>query len=66
MGRGVPVSPAFMPWPSAPVSGWGTVELPATTDTAPMTFMHEGRQYIVMAVSGPNLPGSLVALRLPT
>ena len=43
----------------------GTVELPAPTDTAPMTFIHEGRQYVVMAVSGRNLPGSLVALRLP-
>jgi quinoprotein glucose dehydrogenase len=43
----------------------GTVELPATTDTAPMTYLHEGRQYIVTAVSGPGLPGSLVALRLP-
>jgi len=43
----------------------GAVELPGTTDTAPMTFMHEGQQYIVMAVSGPTLPGSLVALRLP-
>ena len=43
----------------------GTIDLPATTDTAPMTFLHEGRQYVVMAVSGPELPGSLVALRLP-
>jgi len=43
----------------------GTVDLPGTTDTAPMTFMHEGRQYIVAAVSGRDLPGSLVALRLP-
>ena len=43
----------------------GTVELPATTDTAPMTYMHEGVQYIVTAVSGVGLPGSLVALRLP-
>ena len=43
----------------------GIVQLPATTDTAPMTFMHEGVQYVVMAVSGSGLPGSLVALRLP-
>ncbi|MQA90742.1 MAG: PQQ-binding-like beta-propeller repeat protein [Gemmatimonas sp.] len=43
----------------------GTVELPGTTDTPPMTFMHEGRQYIVGAISGGDLPGSLVALRLP-
>ena len=43
----------------------GTVELPATTDTAPMTFMHEGTQYIVTAASSADLPGSLIALRLP-
>jgi len=45
----------------------GTIELPAPTDAAPMTFLHEGRQYIVTAVSGGEhgLPGSLVALRLP-
>ena len=43
----------------------GTVELPAATDTAPMAFMHDGVQYIVTAVSGRGLPGSLVALRLP-
>jgi glucose dehydrogenase len=43
----------------------GTVELPAPTDTAPMTFLHDGKQYIVVAVSGRDLPGSLVALRLP-
>jgi len=30
-----------------------------------MTFLHEGQQYIVTAVSGPGLPGSLVAFRLP-
>jgi quinoprotein glucose dehydrogenase len=43
----------------------GVVELPAQTDTAPMTFMHEGVQYIVTAISGDDQPGSLVALRLP-
>jgi len=39
--------------------------LPAPTHAAPMTFMHEGRQYVVVAVSDNDLPGSLVALRLP-
>jgi len=43
----------------------GTVEIPATTDTAPMTYLHEGAQYIVLSVSGADLPGSFVALRLP-
>jgi quinoprotein glucose dehydrogenase len=42
-----------------------TVELPATTDTAPMTYLHEGVQHIVLSVSGGDLPGSFVALRLP-
>lgn len=42
-----------------------TVPLPAPSNAAPMTFMHDGRQYIVMAVGGGAHPGSLVALRLP-
>jgi len=41
------------------------VELPAQTNTAPMTYMHDGVQYIVVAVGGGGHPGSLVALRLP-
>ena len=43
----------------------GAVDLPGSTITAPMTYMHEGAQYVVMAVNGRGLPGSLVALRLP-
>ncbi|CAN5774934.1 glucose/quinate/shikimate family membrane-bound PQQ-dependent dehydrogenase [soil metagenome] len=41
-----------------------SITLPATTNTAPMTFMHEGVQYIVAAVGGAGVPGSLVALRV--
>ncbi|HUF26134.1 MAG TPA: PQQ-binding-like beta-propeller repeat protein [Gemmatimonadaceae bacterium] len=43
----------------------GTVRLPAPTNSAPMTYMHEGKQYIVMPIGGAGHPGSLVALRLP-
>src|SRR5690606_23661537 len=43
----------------------GTVDIPAETSTAPMTFMHDGKQYIVAAIAGGDIPGSLVALRLP-
>jgi glucose dehydrogenase len=43
----------------------GTVELPAPTNTAPMTYLHEGKQYIVVAIGSGEHPGSLVALRLP-
>jgi quinoprotein glucose dehydrogenase len=43
----------------------GTLELPAPTNTAPMTYLHEGRQYIIVAVGGAGSSGELVALRLP-
>jgi quinoprotein glucose dehydrogenase len=41
------------------------VELPATTNTAPMTYMHQGRQYIALSVAGPGHPAELVAVALP-
>ncbi len=41
------------------------VTLPATTNTAPMTYMHGGRQYIVVAVAGPGVEAELVALAVP-
>lgn len=41
------------------------VEIPATTNTAPMTYMHQGRQYIVLSVAGPGHPAELVSLALP-
>lgn len=39
-----------------------SIELPASTNASPITFMHEGRQYIVVAVAGADVPGELVAL----
>ena len=41
------------------------VDIPATTNTAPMTYMHEGRQYIVLSVAGRGFPAEHVALALP-
>ena len=42
----------------------GAVSIPSLTSAVPMTFLHNGRQYIVFATgSGPNT--SLVALALP-
>ncbi len=41
------------------------IELPATTNTAPMSYLHEGKQYIVLAVAGPGVEAELVALALP-
>ncbi len=41
------------------------IELPANQTGLPMTYMHGGRQYIVVAVGARRHPGELVALALP-
>ena len=44
----------------------GTVEIPAPTNTAPMTFMHEGVQHIVVPIGARDRPAEWVALALST
>jgi quinoprotein glucose dehydrogenase len=41
------------------------IELPSKATGAPMTYMYEGRQYIVVAVATREHPGELIALALP-
>jgi quinoprotein glucose dehydrogenase len=41
------------------------MELPGGTSGAPMTYMFNGKQYIVVAVSWRDMPGELIALALP-
>ena len=43
---------------------WET-ELPSGTTGGPMTYLHEGKQYIVVAVGGSEHPAEYVALGLP-
>jgi quinoprotein glucose dehydrogenase len=43
----------------------GAVYMPAPQTGSPMTYLHEGRQYIVVAVGAQNYPGELLAFRLP-
>lgn len=43
----------------------GEVTLPRNAMAAPMTYMLDGQQFIVVATGGANLPAELVALRLP-
>ena len=43
----------------------GAVYMPAPEGGAPMTYMLNGRQYIVVAVSGGAYSGELIAYRLP-
>ena len=41
------------------------MELPGGTTGAPMTYMLNGKQYIVVAVGWKGMPGELIALALP-
>jgi len=43
----------------------GAVYMPSQQGGSPMTYMLNGKQYIVVAVGGPNFPGELIAYRLP-
>ena len=43
----------------------GAVPLPGPQTGSPMTYQHDGKQYIVVAVSGQGSAGELVALALP-
>jgi len=40
-------------------------ELPAGTTGAPMTYMHKGKQYVVVAIGGNRHPAEFVAFALP-
>ncbi len=44
----------------------GAVYMPAPQTGSPMTYMLNGQQYVVVAVSGPGFPGELIAYRLPS
>ncbi len=43
----------------------GALQLPAPQSGSPMTYMLDGRQYLVIAVSGNDYPGELIAFRVP-
>jgi quinoprotein glucose dehydrogenase len=43
----------------------GNIEMPAKQTGSPMTYMHQGKQYVVLAVSGGQGGGELIAYALP-
>jgi quinoprotein glucose dehydrogenase len=43
----------------------GAVFMSAPQTGSPMTYLHDGRQYITVSISGPGSSGELVAYRLP-
>ena len=44
----------------------GAIYLPAQQSGSPMTYMVDGKQYIVVAVSGGNYSGEYIAYSLPS
>jgi quinoprotein glucose dehydrogenase len=44
----------------------GAAFMPGPQSGSPMTYMLNGQQYIVVAISGQGFPGELVAFRLPS
>jgi quinoprotein glucose dehydrogenase len=43
----------------------GAVYMPAPQSGSPMTYMYNGKQYIVVAISGGTFAGEYIAFRLP-
>ena len=43
----------------------GAVYMPTGQTGTPMTYMLNGKQYIVVAIAAANYPAELVAFRLP-
>ncbi len=64
-GAGRGAEPKFYAVDKATGKQLGVVDIPAPSNSTPMTYMHEGRQFIVIPIGGAQHPGSLVALALP-
>ena len=62
---GDPGGPMFRAYDKRTGAVVAEIELPSKASGAPMTYMHEGRQYIVIAVATREHPAELVALALP-
>ena len=62
---GHPRGPLLRAYDKATGKDAGTVLMEAPQTGSPMTYMWRGKQYIVVAISGPNVPGQYVAFALP-
>ncbi|MBC53178.1 MAG: pyrroloquinoline quinone-dependent dehydrogenase [Gammaproteobacteria bacterium] len=62
---GDPGGPMFRAYDKRTGDVIAEIELPAKASGAPMTYFHEGYQYIVIAVATAEHPAELVALALP-
>ena len=63
-GGGAGAGPKLYAFDKATGKQVGAVSIPAVNTAVPMTFLHQGKQYIVFA-SGTGGPSGLIALTLP-
>jgi quinoprotein glucose dehydrogenase len=69
--KSTPRSPAnvggtkFMALDKATGATVWTIDLGVGQNATPMTYLHDGKQYVVVAVGSTNYPAELVALALP-
>jgi glucose dehydrogenase len=64
-GEGASGAPVFRALDKATGATVAEIDIPNAQVGLPMTYMHEGRQYIVLSVGGGGEPAELVALALP-
>lgn len=65
-GEGASGAPILRALDKATGATIAEIELPNAQVGLPMTYMHEGRQFIVISVGGSGQPAELIALALPT
>jgi quinoprotein glucose dehydrogenase len=65
VGEGYDGDPYFHAYDKATGQLVASIQLPAAQSGMPMTYMHNGKQYIVMTIGASGFPAELVALALP-
>jgi quinoprotein glucose dehydrogenase len=65
-GEGSSGAPVFRALDKATGRTIAEIDLPNAQRGLPMTYMHDGRQFIVVSVGGRGEPSELIALALPT
>jgi len=65
-GEGAAGAPIFRALDKETGRTLAEIELPNAQVGLPMTYLHQGRQYVVMSVGGGGQPAELVALALPS
>ena len=63
--KGIRVDPVEAVCQSSPAAVLAEIDLGVGQNNTPMTFMHEGKQYVVVSVGSTDHPAELVALALP-